>query len=147
MKCINCGQELANDMKFCTCCGCPIENSIQSAPFMLSTTNTIPGYKLTMCICSINASVAIIKDNITNTVASLGGTIGSIVDIWKGGHGINNGMVQIYDEVYQAVTERIVEKSKRNGCNAIIGLRYHSQIINDNFYLTAYGTACVVEKE
>lgn len=26
MRCKNCGQELANDMRFCTNCGCPVDN-------------------------------------------------------------------------------------------------------------------------
>lgn len=146
MKCKNCGQELANDMKFCTNCGSPVENTIQPAAFMLSTTNSIPTYKIIDCYGAISASSMTLTSTLNNSVAALGDTLSNFSAIFKGGD-TNYVRSQIYESEYQYINERLIEKAQQYGCNAIIGLRYHSQTMNDYFYLTAYGTACVVEKE
>lgn len=143
MKCKNCGQELSDDMKFCTNCGCPVEKTIQPAAFILSTTNSIPTYKIIDCYGAIYASSSSFVSLLDNPASSIGNYIG----LFKGGHDSDMGSVLIYESHYKCVTERIIEKAQENGCNAIIGLRYQVHNANDRFYLTAYGTACVIEKE
>ncbi len=160
MKCKKCGQVLDDDMKFCTNCGSPVETTVNKVPktkkttktkksdqFKLSTTSCISGYKIVDCYSSIYASISMPEDNVINSVAKFGGNISALADIFRGGVGNNSGLVEVYEDAYQAVTIRIIEKAKQNGCNAIIGMRYQSQIVKDWFFLTAYGTACVVEKE
>jgi len=146
MKCKNCGQELSDDMKFCTNCGCPVEKTIQPAAFILSTTNSIPTYKIIDCYGAISASSTTLTNTMNNSVVALGDAISNFSSIFKGGD-TNKVQNQIYESCYQDINERLIDKAQQNGCNAIIGLRYHSQTMNDYFYLTAYGTACVVEKE
>lgn len=154
MKCDKCGQELKEDMKFCINCGSPVEvtlsevsNSESPALCMVLTTSTIPGYRTKDCFHPIFVSVAVSENIIVNDFSSLSGSFGAMTDVFRGGIGSNKILVKDYDDAYQAITKLLIEKALQKGCNAIIGLRYQSQIIKDYFFLTAYGTACTVEKE
>lgn len=154
MKCDKCGQELKDDMKFCINCGKPVEvslsevsNSESPALCMVLTTNAIPGYRTKDRFHPIFASVAVSENIIVNGFSSLSGSFGAMADVFRGDFGSNKILVKDYDDAYQAVTKLLIEKALQKGSNAIIGLRYQSQIIKDYFFLTAYGTACTVEKE
>ena len=149
MKCKNCGQELANDMKFCTNCGCPVEKAVQSPLFLLSTTNSIPGYRVVECCGIVSAMVAHLRKSIDFGLDRMSGGLSAIADIIGGGRGNYSAMASTYEEVYDGLNKRITEKAANCGCNAIIGLRYQPQssVVDDYLYIMAYGTACIIEKE
>lgn len=149
MKCSNCGQELENGIKFCTNCGCPIEKTMHSAMFMLSTTNAIPGYRVVECYGIVNSMVAHLTKSIDFGIDRISGGISAISDIFNGGRGNYSAMASTYEEVYDGLNKRIIEKAVECGCNAIIGLRYQPQsAVADGYtYIMAYGTACIIEKE
>lgn len=99
------------------------------------TTSNIPEYKVVRISGVISASIAEIK---TRTL--VGNFFGSNV-------AEDRLLSEVYEIHYNKVLDRLIEKAIANNCNAIIGLRYNSDFLGNYLCLTAYGTACVVEKE
>lgn len=163
MKCKKCGQVLEDDMKFCTNCGSPIEITIKEtqkpkkvqkqkpkmSEFKISTTNTVPGFRVVECYGIVNAMVTHLTKSVDFSLDRISGGLSAIADIFNGGRGNYSTMASKYEEVYDGLNKRIIEKAVECGCNAIIGLRYQPQsaVNDDYFYIMAYGTACIIEKE
>ena len=145
MKCKNCGQELSNDMRFCTNCGSPVEipkptiqKGVKSFGVIASTTSSIPNYRIMQVHGIISATIANFKENNTVSMA---------VNMFSGKLGEDSFLAEDFEKDYNKVLKRLFDKVKANNCNAIIGLRYSSNFVGDHLCLTAYGTACIIEQE
>lgn len=152
MNCKKCGQELFDGEKFCSYCGTPIptipQRKSHTSPiseFQTSTTSSIPGYNVQSSYGVINATIAISKDIVISSFDSLLGNFGAVRNAFKQGHAIDEQASQIFDDLNKTVTARLIEVANNTGCNAIIGLKYEIQTVDDYFFLSAYGTACIVK--
>ena len=142
MKCRKCGQELSNDMRFCTNCGSPVaipkpqkQTKMETSGVVILTTSIVPNYKVVQICGVINASIAEYK---TKTLVG---------NLFGGNIAEDSLLSENYETHYNKVLKRLIDKARANNCNAIIGLRYNSDYLENFLCLTAYGTACVVEKE
>ena len=85
MKCKNCGQELSNDIKFCTNCGTPIvqtnrmQSSIPIDEVLVSTTSIIHGYRIVRYCNPISATsveIAAKRSGLFEAIDALSGNLG-----------------------------------------------------------------------
>lgn len=137
MKCKNCGQELADDMRFCTNCGSPIEEPQSlGEETMISTTDSIPNHTIMNCIGVISATWA--------EIAAKRSGLFEAIDAFRGNLGGDSYISYTEEKCYELAIKRIKEVAKNNGCNAIIGLRFISHFSEGVLRVTAYGTACIV---
>lgn len=144
MKCLNCGQELENGIKFCTNCGSPVDNpQSPSAPYVdddviLVTTPSIPNYKI---VSFYGAAVA----SCIRIAAKRSGMF-EVIDALSGNLGDDSYLSSIEDECYLRASKRLMNAVRNLNCNAVVGLRYNTIYSDEVIHVTAYGTACVVEK-
>ena len=57
-------------------------------------------------------------------------------------------VVSTLDEARNVATQNMLKAASHRGCNAILAMKYDTSYpIPEIFLVTAYGTACVIEKE
>ncbi len=145
MRCVNCGQDLADDMKFCTNCGSPVENqqlASQSESIdgvFISTTPFISGYRIVEHGGIIVASSASI-------LARRSGFM-EVIDTFKGNFGEDSYLSDNTDNNYEIATSRLIASAIESDCNAVVNIRYNEAFTDGALCVTAYGTGCVVEEE
>ena len=145
MKCKNCGQALANDMKFCTNCGCPVGTSLPPSKnaneekFIMVTTPSVSQYKIVSVYGAIVSSWVEIA-------ASRSGLFEAI-DAFSGNLGGDSYLSSIEEKCHAKASERLVFLATNYNCNAIVGLRFNTFYSDNVIHVAAYGTACKVEKE
>lgn len=144
MKCINCGQELSNDIKFCTNCGSPINQfssqqviCTSEEDVLLSTIGTIPNYRIVSSMGVVNATWAEFAATRSKAI--------EVLDMFTGNAGADTYITYTEEKCYESVIKRIKEMAKSRNCNAVVGLRFGSHFSENVLRVTAYGTACVVE--
>lgn len=102
---------------------------------IVSTTSIIPNYNVVQISGVISVSISEFKTK-------------TLVGNFFGGNITEDRLLsEVYEIHYNKVLDRLIDKAKANNCNAIIGLRYNSDFLGNYLCLTAYGTACIVEKE
>lgn len=147
MKCKNCGQELANGVKFCTNCGCPVDNinlhDSKSKPtegdVILVTTPNVPNHRIVSFYGAAIASwveIAAKRSGLFEAIDALSGNLGG-----------DSYLSTIEEKCYINASNRLMDVARSINCNAIIGLRYNSVYSEEVIHVTAYGTACVIEKQ
>lgn len=141
MKCNNCGQELANDMKFCTNCGCPIDSPTNTNEdyFILVTTPSIPNYKIVSVYGTLVSSWIEIAANRSGLFEA--------IDALRGNLGGDSYLSSIEEKCHIKASENLVKSAIDCNCNAVVGLRFNTVCSDGVVHVTAYGTACIIEKE
>ena len=143
IRCTNCGQELGDNIRFCTNCGTPVEEFPQIQTIdngndvFLSTTDSIPTHKIVNSMGVIYATWA--------KISSTRSGIFELVDAFTGNLGADSYITYTEEKCYESVIKRIKEMALNNQCNAVIGLRFISHFSENVLRITAYGTACIIE--
>jgi len=144
MRCKNCGHELSYGMRFCSSCGCPVENPNSTNlvsnedDVIMVTTSFVPNYRIVSSFGAIFATwveIAAKRSGLFEAIDALSGKLGG-----------DSYLSSIEEECYLKVSERLMGFARNVNCNAIIGLRYNSLHTEGAIQVTAYGTACFVEK-
>lgn len=146
MKCKICGQELTDDVKFCTNCGSPVpqsriitQNNIAIDGVLVSTTAIIQGYRIVNYCKTISATsveIAAKRSGLFEAIDALSGNLGG-----------DSYLSYTEEKNYIDATNRLIAKAKECNCNAVVGVRYNDHFTEGVLCVTAYGTGCVIEKE
>ena len=145
MKCRYCGQELDDGIKFCTNCGSPVEqhkivqNDFTTNEVLVSTASIIQGYRIVGYCNPISAT--------TVEIAAKRSGLFEAIDALSGNLGGDSYLTYTEEKNYMDATRRLIAKAKECNCNAVIGVRYNDHFTEGVLCVTAYGTACVIEKE
>lgn len=136
-KCPNCGFGIFDEAKFCPKCGSPVS---PSAGFMVTTTPTLPGYKV--------KKVLGVVTGLTPRTRGLLGKFVAGVESMLGGE-ITSFTSELEKARMQAI-ERVTSKAVALGANAIIGLDIETSDLgleHGIVVISATGTAVFVEPE
>lgn len=145
MRCKNCGQELASDMRFYCNCGCPVEfpqstSSVSAGDVILVTTPSVSNHRIVDFYGAVIASwveIAAKRSGLFEAIDALSGNLGG--DSYLSG---------VEEKCYVEASKRLMNVTQSVSCNAVIGLRYNSLHTEGAIQVTAYGgTACLVEKD
>lgn len=145
MKCKNCGQELENGMKFCTNCGCPIDDApspqtcTKEDNFILVTTPSIPNYRIVSVFGTMVSSwieIAAKRSGLFEAIDALSGNLGG-----------DSYLSSVEEKCHVNASKRLVNVAINYKCNAVVGLRFNTVYSDGVIHVTAYGTACVVEQD
>lgn len=146
MKCKKCGQELTTGMKFCTNCGTQIDNpnvffqnNMSANEVLVSTTSTIQGYRIIKYCNTISATSV--------EIAAKRSGLFEAIDAFSGNLGGDSYLSYTEEKNYIDATNGLIGKAIEGNCNAIIGVRYNDHFTEGVLCVTAYGTACIIEKE
>lgn len=105
---------------------------------MVSTTNDIPGHKVTR-------HIGLVRGITVRSRSVIGNFAGGIQSIFGGKLSI---YVDLAETARKEAYEHLVEHAREAGANAIIGMRYDANEIMDGITeVLAYGTAVVVAPE
>jgi uncharacterized protein YbjQ (UPF0145 family) len=108
----------------------------QETAVLVSTTNDIPGYKITR-------HIGLIRGITVRSRSVIGNFAGGIQSIFGGKLSI---YVELAETARQEAYEHMCEHAAKAGANAVIGTRYDANEIMDGITeVLAYGTAVVVE--
>ncbi len=69
-----------------------------------------------------------------------------VIDALSGNLGDDSYLANIEEECYLRASKRLINVVRGLNCNAVVGLRYNTVYSDEVVHVTAYGTACVVEK-
>lgn len=106
--------------------------------FILATTENLPGYRIIRVIGVVSGSVVMAKHLGRDILAALRNIVGGEVKEYT----------ELLAQARNIAIERLVERAKSMGANAVIGLRFSTSAITSGAAeILAYGTAVVVEKE
>ncbi len=106
--------------------------------FILATTNEIPGYRIVKVLGVVSGSVVMAKHIGKDILAALRNIVGGEVKEYT----------ELLAQARNIAVERLVERAKSMGANAVVGLRFStSAIAGGAAEILAYGTAVVLEKE
>ncbi|HDJ83598.1 MAG TPA: YbjQ family protein [Desulfurococcaceae archaeon] len=106
--------------------------------FILATTENLPGYRIVRVIGIVSGSVVMAKHLGRDILAALRNIVGGEVKEYT----------ELLAQARNIAIERLVERAKSMGANAVIGLRFSTSAITSGAAeILAYGTAVVVEKE
>jgi uncharacterized protein YbjQ (UPF0145 family) len=139
MKCALCGSEIPEDAKFCPKCG-EIVDEEDSTGFMIVTTPTVPGYRITK-----------VFGVVTGLTPRTRGILGKFV---AGFESMFGGEVTAFtSELEKArldAIRRVRSKAMNLGANAVVGLDLETSDLGLQLgiiVISATGTAVVIEKE
>lgn len=138
MSCPVCGNEISADDRFCPRCGAAI--GPEAAGFVLSTTPTIPGYK-------IKKVLGVVTGLTPRTRGVLGQIVGGIQSMFGGE--VTAFTTELEKARMEAV-ERVKAKAMALGANAIVGLDLETSDMGVQMgivVISATGTAVIVEPE
>ncbi len=106
--------------------------------FILATTENLPGYRIIRVIGVVSGSVVMAKHLGRDILAALRNIVGGEVKEYT----------ELLAQARNIAIERLVERAKSMGANAVIGLRFSTSAITSGAAeILAYGTAVVAEKE
>jgi len=134
--CPECGKKSPAGASFCSSCGASFTEA-GSARVIVVTTPTVPGYNIVKVLGAVHG--------ITVRTRGVGGKIVAGIE------GIFGGEVTSYtseaEKARRDSLERLIEKARRMGANAIVGADFEtSDILQGTATLfSAYGTAVIVE--
>jgi uncharacterized protein YbjQ (UPF0145 family) len=138
MKCALCGSEIPEDAKFCPKCGETVDEG--PAGFMIVTTPTVPGYRITR-----------VMGVVTGLTPRTRGILGKFV---AGFESMFGGEVTAFtSELEKArldAIRRVRSKALNLGANAVVGLDLETSDLGLQLgvvVISATGTAVVIEKE
>jgi uncharacterized protein YbjQ (UPF0145 family) len=138
MKCTVCGSELLQGAQFCSKCGAAV--APDSSDFIITTTPTVPGYKIKK-----------ILGVVTGLTPRTRGVLGKFV---AGVESMFGGEVRAFtSELEKARVEaiqRVRAKALEIGANAIVGLDLETSDVGLQLgivMISATGTAVLLEKE
>ena len=138
MKCALCGSEIPEDAKFCPKCGETVDEG--PSGFMIVTTPTVPGYKITK-----------VFGVVTGLTPRTRGILGKFV---AGFESMFGGEVTAFtSELEKArldAIRRVRNKALTLGANAVVGLDLETSDLGLQLgvvVISATGTAVVIEKE
>lgn len=139
--CSKCGAELPENVSFCPKCGTPVilEALKPSIPsFIIATTPTIPGYKVTRVLGVVTG--------LTPRTRGMGGRFVAGIQSIMGGE-----LTALTSELEKARAEaidRVKQKALELGANAIVGLDLETtEVFQGTVMISATDTAVVVESE
>jgi len=138
MKCALCGSEIPEDAKFCPKCGETVDEG--PSEFMIVTTPTVPGYRITR-----------VMGVVTGLTPRTRGILGKFV---AGFESMFGGEVTAFtSELEKArldAIRRVRSKAMSLGANAVVGLDLETSDLGLQLgvvVISATGTAVVIEKE
>jgi len=138
MKCALCGSEIPEDAKFCPKCGETVDEG--PSGFMIVTTPTVPGYRITR-----------VMGVVTGLTPRTRGILGKFV---AGFESMFGGEVTAFtSELEKArldAIRRVRSKAMNLGANAVVGLDLETSDLGLQLgvvVISATGTAVVIEKE
>lgn len=106
--------------------------------FILATTEHVPGYRVVRVIGVVSGSVVMAKHIGKDILAALRNIIGGEVKEYT----------ELLAQARNVAIERLVERAKSMGANAVLGLRFStSAIAGGAAEILVYGTAVILEKE
>jgi uncharacterized protein YbjQ (UPF0145 family) len=138
LKCPLCDNEIAEGARFCSKCGSAL--GPDATGFILSTTPSIPGYK-------IKKILGVVTGLTPRTRGVLGQIIGGIQSMFGGE--ITAFTVELEKARMEAM-ERVKAKALALGANALIGLDLETSDMGVQMgivVISATGTAVIVEPE
>jgi uncharacterized protein YbjQ (UPF0145 family) len=138
LKCPICENEVDENARFCPKCGTAL--SPDATGFILSTTPSIPGYKITKIL-------GVVTGLTPRTRGVLGQIIGGIQSMFGGE--VTAFTVELEKARMEAM-ERVRSKALTLGANAIIGLDLETSDMGVQWgivVISATGTAVIVEPE
>lgn len=138
MKCALCGSEIPEDAKFCPKCGETVDEG--PSGFMIVTTPTVPGYRITK-----------VFGVVTGLTPRTRGILGKFV---AGFESMFGGEVTAFtSELEKArldAIRRVRDKAVNLGANAVVGLDMETSDLGLQLgvvVISATGTAVVIEEE
>jgi uncharacterized protein YbjQ (UPF0145 family) len=106
------------------------------APFLVVTTNDIPGYRITAVHGDVFGLVVRARDVFSNIGASLRTLVGGEVA----------GYTRLLADSRNQARERMCEEARARGANAVVAMRFDCNEIGDIMSeVAAYGTAVTAE--
>ena len=109
-----------------------------SERFIVTTTEYIPGYRIVKVLGVVSGSVVMAKHIGKDILAALRNIVGGEIKEYT----------ELLAQARDIALQRMIEKAKAMGANAVVGVRFGTSAIATNAAeVVAYGTAVVVEKE
>lgn len=139
MKCTLCGSEVPEDAKFCPKCGETIDEEV-STGFMIVTTPTVPGYRITRVIGVVTGLTPRTRGILGKFVAGLESVFGGEV----------TAFTSELEKARLEAMRRVRSKAMNLGANAVVGLDLETSDLGLQLgviVISATGTAVVIEKE
>jgi uncharacterized protein YbjQ (UPF0145 family) len=138
LNCPVCENEITEGVRFCSKCGSAI--GPEATGFILSTTPSIPGYKITKIM-------GVVTGLTPRTRGMLGQIVGGIQSIFGGEI---TAFTSELEKARREAMERVKAKALALGANAIIGLDLETSDMGVQMgivVISATGTAVLVEPE
>ena len=111
---------------------------MSSEGILVTTSENLPGYKVKKVLGLVTGSIVMATHIGRDIVASLRNIVGGEVKEYT----------EMLAEARNRALERMIERAKSMGANAVIGVRFASSNVSQRMAeIVAYGTAVVVEKE
>jgi len=137
MICPNCKSEVAEDARFCPRCGSPL---LEKEMFLMSTTPTIPGYRISRVLGVITAITPRTRGVLGKFIASWQTMLGGEV----------TAFTKELEKARKEAMERLKERARSLGANAIVGVDFETSDLGIGagvVVVSATGTAVLVEPE
>jgi uncharacterized protein YbjQ (UPF0145 family) len=137
MKCRNCGKEIVEGNAFCPNCGA---STGQGRSFIIVTTPTIPGYRITKVIGVVTGLSPRTRGVLGKFVAGIQSMVGGEV----------TSFTTELEKARMEAVDRVRQKAAATGANAIVGLDLETSDLGLQAGVTvisATGTAVIVEPE
>ena len=136
--CPNCRAEVTDGEKYCSRCGSLIEARSIGPDIVIVTTPSVPGFRVKKVVGVITGMTARTRGVGGMFVAGIQSMVGGEVSAFTS---------EIEKARIEAI-ERMKEKARRLGANAVIGLDMEtSDILQGTVIISATGTAVVIEPE
>ena len=137
MYCPNCGKEMAKDATFCPSCG---YGAAPKREFIMVTTPTLPGYKITKVLGTVTGLTPRTRGVLGKFVAGFQSMVGGEVSAFTSE--LEKARIEAMD--------RVRDKAIALGANAIVGLDMETSDLGLQAGVTvisATGTAVIVQPE
>ena len=138
MRCSACGAEVSEGAQYCPKCGAEVGGG--SGSFMIVTTPTIPGYRITKVFGVVTGLTPRTRGFLGKFIAGFESVFGGEV----------TAFTSELEKARADAIDRVRRKAADLGANAIVGLDLESSDIGMQLgvvVISATGTAVVVEKE
>ena len=138
MRCPKCGAEVDETANFCPRCGSPI--SLLSSGFIITTTPSIPGYR-------IKRILGVVTGIAPRTRGVLGKFIAGFQSMFGGEI---TAFTEELEKARNEAIERLKDKALAFGANAVVGLDLETSDLGLQagvVVVSATGTAVIVEPE
>jgi len=138
LKCWKCGAEVEPNARFCHNCGAPIASA--ATDIMVTTTPTVPGYKITKILGIVTGLTPRTRGVLGKFVAGIQSMFGGEV----------TAFTTEIEKAREEALERLKAKARSMGANAVVGLDIETSDLGLQagvVLISATGTAVVVEPE